>query len=89
MSDLEQDINNYINEIISTGIQTLQGKKINFINIEKTKGFQHIHAVGQIEEENAHKKAYICFGRIMPLWSKHKLNMLYLNLEKVLMKIVF
>jgi adenine-specific DNA-methyltransferase len=61
-NDLEQDINNYINEIISTGIQTLQGKKINFINIEKTKGFQHIHAVGQIVEENSHKKVYICFG---------------------------
>ena len=60
--NFEQDIENYINEISSTGIQTLQGKKINFINIEKTKGFQHIHAVGQIEEENAHKTAYVCFG---------------------------
>ena len=59
---LEQDIENYINEISSTGIQTLQGKKINFINIEKTKGFQHIHAIGQIEEENSHKNAYVCFG---------------------------
>ncbi len=59
---LEQDIENYINEISSTGIQTLQGKKINFINIEKTKGFQHIHAIGQIEEENTHKNAYVCFG---------------------------
>ena len=60
--NFEQDIENYINEISSTGIQTLQGKKINFINIEKTKGFQHIHAVGQIEEENSHKNAYVCFG---------------------------
>jgi adenine-specific DNA-methyltransferase len=59
---LEQDIENYINEISSTGIQTLQGKKINFINIEKTKGFQHIHAIGQIEEGNLHKNAYLCFG---------------------------
>ena len=59
---LEQDIENYINEISSTGIQTLQGKKINFINIEKTKGFQHIHAIGQIEAENSHKNAYVCFG---------------------------
>ena len=59
---LEQDIENYINEISSTGIQTLQGKKINFINIEKTKGFHHIHAIGQIEEENTHKNAYVCFG---------------------------
>lgn len=58
----EQDIENYINEVSSTGIQTLQGKKINFINIEKTKGFQHIHAIGQIEEENSHKNAYVCFG---------------------------
>jgi len=61
-SDLEQDIDNYIDEISSTGIQTLQGKKINFINIEKTKGFQHIHAIGQIEEEKSHKNAYVCFG---------------------------
>ena len=60
--NFEQDIENYINEVSSTGIQTLQGKKINFINIEKTKGFQHIHAVGQIEEENSHKNAYVCFG---------------------------
>lgn len=59
---LEQDIEDYINEISSTGIQTLQGKKINFINIEKTKGFHHIHAIGQIEEENTHKNAYVCFG---------------------------
>jgi len=61
-NDFEQDIENYINEISSTGIQTLQGKKINFINIEKTKGFQHIHAIGQIEAENSHKNAYVCFG---------------------------
>jgi len=61
-NSFEQDIENYINEVSSTGIQTLQGKKINFINIEKTKGFQHIHAVGQIEEENSHKNAYVCFG---------------------------
>ena len=60
--NFEQDLENYINEISSTGIQTLQGKKINFINIEKTKGFQHIHALGQIEEENSHKNAYVCFG---------------------------
>ena len=59
---LEQDIENYINEISSTGIQTLHGKKLNFINIEKTKGFQHIHAIGQIEEENINKNAYVCFG---------------------------
>ena len=59
---LEQDMENYINEISSTGIQTLQGKKINFINIEKTNGFQHIHARGQIEEGNSHKNAYVCFG---------------------------
>jgi len=58
----EQDIENYINEVSSTGIQTIQGKKINFINIEKTKGFHHIHAIGQIEEENTHKNAYVCFG---------------------------
>ena len=58
----EQDIENYINEIASTGIQTLQGKKINFINIEKTKGFRYIHAMGQVEEENSHKNAYVCFG---------------------------
>ena len=69
---LEQDIENYINEISSTGIQTLQGKKINFINIEKTKGFQHIHAIGQIEEENSHKNAYVCFGPDYVLWSKLK-----------------
>lgn len=61
-NSFEQDIENYINEVSSTGIQTLQGKKINFINIEKTKGFQHIHAVGQVEEENSHKNAYVCFG---------------------------
>ena len=59
---LEQDIENYINEIASTGIQTLQGKKINFLNIEKTKGFKHIHAIGQIQEENSNKNAYVCFG---------------------------
>jgi adenine-specific DNA-methyltransferase len=59
---LEQNIDDYINEIAATGIQTLQGKKINFINIEKTKGFQHIHAIGQIEEENSYKNAYVCFG---------------------------
>ncbi len=62
IDNLEQDIENYINEIAATGIQTLQGNKINFINIEKTKGFQHIHAIGQIEEENSHKNAYVCFG---------------------------
>jgi adenine-specific DNA-methyltransferase len=56
---LEHEIENYINEISSTGIQTLQGKKINFINIEKTKGFQHIHALGQIEDRKSHKKMHI------------------------------
>tara|TARA_A100001011_G_scaffold397106_1_gene497069 strand:+ start:38 stop:2500 length:2463 start_codon:yes stop_codon:yes gene_type:complete len=61
-SHLEQSIDDYINEIAATGIQTLQGNKINFINIEKTKGFKHIHALGQIEEENSHKNAYVCFG---------------------------
>ncbi len=30
--NFEQDLENYINEISSTGIQTLQGKKINFIS---------------------------------------------------------
>lgn len=59
---LEQDIENYINEIASTGIQTVKGKKINLINIEKTKGFKYIHAIGQIEEENSLKNAFICFG---------------------------
>ena len=59
---LEQDIEDYINKISSTRIQTHQGKKIKFINIEKTKGFHHIHAIGQIEEENTHKNAYVCFG---------------------------
>jgi len=59
---LDQSIDDYINEIAATGIQTLQGNKINFINIEKTKGFKHIHAIGQIEEENSHKNAYVCFG---------------------------
>jgi adenine-specific DNA-methyltransferase len=60
--NLEQDFDNYINEILSTGIQTLQGKKINFINIEKTKGFRYIHAQGQIQEGESHKNAYVCFG---------------------------
>ena len=60
--NFEQDIDNYINEISSTGIQTLKGKKINFINIEKTKGFKYLHAYGQVEEDNAYKNCFICFG---------------------------
>lgn len=62
LENFEQNIEDYINEISITGIQTLQSKKINFINIEKTKGFKHIHAIGQIEEEDSYKSAYVCFG---------------------------
>ena len=58
----EQEIENYINEIYSTGIQTIKGKKIKFLNLEKTKGFQYIHAIGQIEYENSHKTTYVSFG---------------------------
>lgn len=60
--DNEQEIDNYINEIYSTGIQTIKGKKIQFLNLEKSKGFKHIHAVGQIEYEKFNKTAYISFG---------------------------
>lgn len=58
----EKDLENYINEISTSGIQTLQGKKINFINIEKTKGFRFIHAQGQVEIDDSLKTAYLCFG---------------------------
>jgi len=58
----EQEYENYINEISSTGIQTIQGKKIKFINVEKTKGFKFIHAIGQTEYENSHRNAYLSFG---------------------------
>lgn len=58
----DHDVNNYINEIISTGIQTLQGKKINFFNLEKTKGFKFIHAQGQVKIDESHQNAYLCFG---------------------------
>jgi len=60
--DNEQEIDNYINEIYSTGIQTIKGKKIQFLNLEKSKGFKHIHAVGQIEYEKLNKTVYISFG---------------------------
>jgi adenine-specific DNA-methyltransferase len=60
--DNEREIENYINEISSTGIQTLKGKKMSFINIEKTKGFKFIHAVGQIKEGENHQKVYLSFG---------------------------
>jgi adenine-specific DNA-methyltransferase len=60
--DNEQEIDNYINEIYSTGIQTIEGKKIQFLNLEKSKGFNHIHAIGQIEYEKLNKTAYISFG---------------------------
>ena len=58
----EQEIENYINEIYSTGIQTIEGKKIKFLNLEKTKGFQYIHAIGQIEYENSNRTTYVSFG---------------------------
>jgi len=58
----EQEYENYINEISSTGILTILGKKINFINIEKTKGYKFIHAYGQIEYENSNKEAFLSFG---------------------------
>ena len=60
--NFDQDIDNYINEISSTGIQTLKGGKINFINIEKTKGYKYLHAHGQVEEGNTYKNCFICFG---------------------------
>jgi len=60
--NFDQDIDNYINEISSTGIQTLKGDKINFINIEKTKGYKYLHAHGQVEEGNTYKNCFICFG---------------------------
>ena len=58
----ENQIENYINEIKTTGIQTIERKKIKFLNLEKTKAFENIHAVGQIEYEQSHKTAYISFG---------------------------
>ena len=58
----EHEIENYINEINTTGIQTIEGKKIKLLNLEKTKAFRNIHAIGQIEYEQSHKTAYISFG---------------------------
>ncbi len=58
----EHEIENYINEINSTGILTVEGKKIKFLNLEKTKAFENIHAIGQIEHEKSHKTVYISFG---------------------------
>lgn len=60
--DNQQEIDNYINEIYSTGIQTIKGKKIQFLNLEKSKGFKYIHAIGQVEYEKLNKTAYISFG---------------------------
>lgn len=60
--DQDDEIENYINEISSTGIQTLDNKKLNFLNIEKTKGFKFIHAEGQSDNKNNNKKIYISFG---------------------------
>jgi len=57
-----QNFENYINEIVLTGIQTTQGKKINFVNIEKTRGFEFIHAQGQVELDDSKKTAYLSFG---------------------------
>ena len=37
-------------------------KKLNFFNIEKTKGFKFIHAEGQSDNKNNIKKIYISFG---------------------------
>ncbi len=62
VNENEQEIENYINEIYSTGIQTIEGKKIKFLNLEKTKGFQYIHAIGQIEYENSNRTTYVSFG---------------------------
>ncbi len=60
--DLNHDIENYINEIRSTGIRTIQGEKIKFINVERSKGYKFIHATGQIIEDGSNKKVFICFG---------------------------
>ena len=62
INENEQEITNYINEINSTGILTIDGKKINFINLERTKGFEYIQAVGQSEFEKSFKKTYLSFG---------------------------
>ena len=58
----EHEIENYINEINTTGIQTIEGNKIKFLNLEKSKGFENIHAIGQIDYEKSHKTTYISFG---------------------------
>ena len=49
--------NGYYEKNIALSIALKIGK-----TLEKTKGFKHIHAIGQIEEENSHKNAYVCFG---------------------------
>ena len=61
-NETEQEITNYINEINSSGILTIDGKKIKFINLEKTRGYEYIHAVGQSEFENSQRKTYLSFG---------------------------
>ena len=62
VNENEQEIENYINEINTTGIQTIEGKKIKFLNLEKSKAFEYIHAIGQIEYELSHKTTYVSFG---------------------------
>ncbi len=59
---VDQSIDNYIAEIKSTGIKTFKGEKISFINVEKTKGYQFIHAQGQTIINDVLKNAYITFG---------------------------
>ena len=60
--DQDQEIDDYINEIASTGILTIGGKKISLLNLEKTKGLSFIHARGQIKEEDLLKNVFISFG---------------------------
>ena len=60
--DQDQETDDYINEIASTGILTIGGKKISLLNLEKTKGLSFIHAKGQIKEEDLLKNVFISFG---------------------------
>ena len=50
-----------------TGIQTLDNKKLNFLNIEKTKGFKFIHAEGQSDNKNNIKNLHIFGPSYAPL----------------------
>ena len=85
--DLNNNLEDYINEISSTGIQTIHSKKINFINLERSKAFKHIHAIGQVNINDESKIAYLCFGPDYGPMEQTQIEEAFLNSEKLIMSV--